>query len=75
MIKPDPEKDQALKYGKWNTMKIRVVGGLVETWLNGKPMIRLEDAKIGEAKGSIALQIHDGVGIKVYWRNIKIKEL
>jgi hypothetical protein len=75
LIKPDPEKDKALKYGDWNTMKIRVVGGVVETWLNGEPMIRLEDEKIAQATGSIALQIHDGGGIKVYWRNIKIKEL
>jgi hypothetical protein len=75
LIKPDPEKDKALKYGDWNTMKIRVVGGVVETWLNGEPMIRLEDEKIGQATGSIALQIHDGGGIKIYWRNIQIKEL
>lgn len=75
LIQPEPEKDKALKFGKWNKMKIRVVGDVVETWLNGTPMIRLEDAKIGEATGSIALQIHDGGGIKVYWRNLKIKEL
>ena len=75
LVQPEPEKDKALKYGKWNKMKIRVVGGVVETWLNGEPMIRLEDAKIGEATGSIALQIHDGGGIKVYWRNLRIKEL
>jgi len=75
LIQPEPEKDKALKYGKWNKMKIRVVGDVVETWLNGEPMIRLEDAKIGEATGSIALQIHDGGGIKVYWRNLKITEL
>lgn len=75
LIQPEAEKDKALKYGKWNKMKIRVVGDVVETWLNGEPMIRLEDAKIGEATGSIALQIHDGGGIKVYWRNLRIKEL
>jgi hypothetical protein len=75
LIKPDPEKDKALKYGDWNTMKIRVIGGMVETWLNGQPMIRLEDEKIAQATGSIALQIHSGGGIKVYWRNIQIREL
>ena len=36
-------------------------------------MIELDDKKIGEGKGSIALQIHDGGGIKVSWKNIKIK--
>ena len=75
LIKPDPEKDKALKYGKWNKMKIRAVGDNITTWLNGKEMISLTDQKIGQAEGSIALQIHDGGGIKVYWRNIKVRRL
>ena len=75
LIKPDPDKDKALKYGKWNKMKIRVVDDNITTWLNGTEMISLDDQKIGEAEGNIALQIHDGGGIKVYWRNIKVKRL
>lgn len=73
LIKPDPELDKYLKFGEWNTMKIRVVGDLVETWLNGQKMITLEDEKIGQAKGIIALQIHSGGGIKVQWRNLEVK--
>ena len=75
LVKPDPAKDSALKMGEWNTMRIRVVGDQVNTWLNGTPMIDLNDEKIGEANGSIALQIHDGGGIKVRWRNILLKEI
>jgi len=75
LIKPDPAKDTALKFGDWNTMKIKAVGGQVTTWLNGMEMITITDEKIGGASGSIALQIHSGGGIKVYWRNLKIKEL
>lgn len=75
LIKPDPEKDKALKMGEWNTMRIRVVGDEVTTWINGTEMINLKDEKIGQANGSIALQIHDGGGIKVKWRNIKIAKL
>jgi hypothetical protein len=75
LIKPDPEKDKALKMGEWNTMKIKAVGDKVTTWLNGQMMVEIEDAKIGAAEGSIALQIHSGGGIKVLWRNINIKEL
>ena len=75
LIKPDPEKDKALKYGDWNTMKIRVVDDKVTTWLNGQEMVTLTDEKIGEGSGCIALQIHSGGGIKVYWRNIKIQTL
>ena len=75
LIKPDPEKDKVLKMGEWNTMKIKAVGGKVTTWINGQMMIEIDDEKIGEAEGAIALQIHSGGGIKVLWRNISIKEL
>ena len=75
LIKPDPELDKYLKFGDWNTMRLVVNGDLVETYLNGHKMISLRDEKIGKATGIIALQIHSGGGIKVYWRNIYITEL
>jgi hypothetical protein len=37
-------------------------------------MITYSDEKIGDADGRIALQIHDGGGIKVKWKNIRIHE-
>ncbi|MGB5436196.1 MAG: DUF1080 domain-containing protein [Maribacter sp.] len=72
LIKPDPEKDKALKMGEWNEMKIRVYGDKLTSWLNGVEMVTIRDQKIGAGEGSIALQIHDGGGIKVNWRNIRI---
>lgn len=75
LIKPDPIKDSVLKMGKWNKMKIKVQGNSVTTWLNGVKMIELKDKKIGKGKGAIALQIHDGGGIKIRWKNIRINEL
>ena len=75
LIKPEKEKDKALKMGEWNQMKIRVVGDQVDTWLNGTPMVTLKDQKIGQGKGSIALQIHDGGGIKVRCRNLQLTAL
>ncbi|MCC6289121.1 MAG: DUF1080 domain-containing protein [Chitinophagaceae bacterium] len=75
LIKPEAEKDKYLKFGDWNTYRIRVVGDEVTTWLNGHEMITLKDEKIGKGEGFIALQIHDGGGIKVAWRNIRIKEI
>lgn len=75
LIKPNSALDQYLKYGEWNKMKIRVENGTVTTWLNGQQMITLTDAKIGAGKGSIALQIHDGGGIKVQWRKLVLKQL
>jgi hypothetical protein len=75
LIKPEPEKDKALIMGEWNKMTVKVVGNVVTTFLNGTQMITLDDAKIGEKDGCIALQIHSGGGIKVKWRKIKIKQL
>ncbi|WP_153796142.1 3-keto-disaccharide hydrolase [Foetidibacter luteolus] len=74
LIQPKPEDEQYLKPGEWNTYQLKVVGDEVTTWLNGHQMITLKDAKIGEGTGFIALQIHDGGGIKVRWRNIEIEE-
>jgi hypothetical protein len=75
LIIPEPDKEQALKMGEWNTMKIKVVGSEVTTWLNGTKMVHIKDDKIGKGEGGIALQIHDGGGIKVRWRNLFIREL
>ncbi|MBS1621114.1 MAG: DUF1080 domain-containing protein [Bacteroidetes bacterium] len=75
LIKPDPGIEQYLKTGKWNKLKLRVIGDQVTTWLNGHQMVDFKDQKIGAGNGFIALQIHDGGGIKVAWRKIKIVEL
>lgn len=74
LIKPKPEDEQWLKMGEWNTMKVTAIGDEVTTWLNGHEMIHIKDEKIGKGEGFIALQIHDGGGIKVKWRNLKIEE-
>jgi hypothetical protein len=74
LIQPEAEKESALKENDWNLMRIRCIGDEVTTWLNGVQMIQLKDAKIGAAgPGMIALQIHDGGGIKVRWRNLRLK--
>ena len=75
LIQPDPSKDSALHMGEWNTMRIRVVGTRVTTWINSTEMVDFTDDNIGAAIGHIALQIHDGGGIKVRWRNIEVTRL
>ncbi len=71
---PD-EKENILLPGQWNEMIIRAEGERVMIWLNGQLMTDLRDEKIGGGKGSIALQIHDGGGIKVRWKEMYIREL
>ena len=75
LIKPSYGKDSSLIMGDWNKLTVKVEDSNVTTWLNGKKMISYSDKKIGDANGRIALQIHDGGGIKVKWRNIKIQNL
>lgn len=75
LIKPEAEKEKVLKEGDWNTLKIQVFGDELFSWLNGTEMVSIVDDKIGAGTGSIALQIHDGGGIKVKWRNISLKPL
>jgi hypothetical protein len=75
LIKPEKEKDKALKYGDWNKMKIIVQGDRVRSYLNGVEMVDYSDAKIGQGEGGVLLQIHDGGGIKIYWRNVVLKKL
>ena len=73
LIKPVIEKEKLLKEGEWNKLKVVVQGNTVTTWLNGEQMIQLSDEKIGSRTGKIALQIHDGGGVKVRWRKLYIR--
>ena len=75
LVRIPEEKEDILKPEEWNKLRIEVNGDQVQTFLNGKPMASLTDEKIGAADGSIALQIHDGGGIKVLWRDLKVKTL
>ncbi|MEC7857794.1 MAG: DUF1080 domain-containing protein [Bacteroidota bacterium] len=72
LIKPDPKYDDIVKMNMWNSMKVMVNGDNVKTWIKGQEMIEITDSVIGKANGSIALQIHDGGGIKVRWKNFKL---
>ncbi len=75
LIQPKPDDEAQLKQGEWNTMKIKVLNDEVTTWLNDHQMVYFKDEKIGKGEGFIALQIHNGGGIKVRWKNINIQEL
>ena len=71
---PD-EKEEILKVDDWNTLRLRVEGNHIQTWLNGEAMSDLEDELIGNTGGRLMLQMHDGCDIRVLWRNFDITEL
>jgi len=75
LIKPEPKHEKALKEGEWNTLKIKVQGLKLTSWLNGTKMVDFNDEEIGNGEGGIVLQIHSGGDVKVSWKNIIIKEL
>jgi len=74
LVRPDSTRRDVMM-GEWNEMRIRAVGDTVTTWLNGVEMVTLVDEKIGDAEGSIVLQIHDGGGIRVRWRDLLLTDL
>ena len=75
LIQIPDEKETILKEGEWNTLRLRVEGDKVETWLNGQEMIKIEDELIGSKTGRIMLQIHDGNNIIVKWKNFNLTKL
>lgn len=75
LVKIPEKRESVLREGEWNQLRIKVVKGKVTTWLNGVKMVSLKDDKIENGRGHIALQIHDGGGVKVRWRNIYIRIL
>lgn len=75
LIQPDAQAEKLLKEGEWNKMVVRVENDKVTTHLNGHPVVILKDEKIGASNGKIALQIHDGGGVKVRWRKVHLKAL
>ena len=75
LIQPDSAAEKHLRPGRWNTLRIVADGPRLTSYLNGYRMVDLTDEQIGKGKGSIALQIHDGGGIRVRWRNIVLRRV
>ncbi|GAB4319190.1 MAG: hypothetical protein Kow00127_11330 [Bacteroidales bacterium] len=71
---PTPAED-ALDFGQWNELVVRVENDRVMTWLNGRMVTDLTDPAIAETNGHIALQIHSGGGVKIEWTDLFIRQL
>jgi hypothetical protein len=61
--------------GEWNKMRVKVVGNNATVWLNDVEVTNLTDNAFTRRQGRLALQIHDGGGIKVRFRNLKLTTL
>ena len=67
------EEATGLQVSENNDSQIRVSGSLEKHYAPNAKVIL--DVQASEGQGFIALQIHDGGGIKVRWKNLKIVEL
>ena len=72
-----PSAEEVKKWyrpGKWNTMKVRAVGKDITVWVNGKQTAHLTNDP-GRTAGRIALQLHGGMDMEVYFRTVRIKQI
>lgn len=71
---PNPEDVRKWnKPGKWNTMNVNATGGNIVIRVNGIKTAELTNDP-GRKKGRIALQLHGGQDMLVYFKDIKIRE-
>lgn len=76
LAKVTDEQQEYLKPGEWNSLRLRVQAGNVQTWLNGGLITDIkDDALIAGGTGRIMLQIHSGDNVILKWRNIKLLPL
>ncbi len=72
VAQPEPEAVKKwLKPGEWNTMTVSAHGGRIVVNVNGHKTAELRDDP-GRAVGHLALQLHGGQDVEVYFKDIEI---
>lgn len=65
--------ETVVKAGEWNDYEILAAGEMITIKVNGLTTAELKDN--ARLTGTLALQLHRGPGMKVYFRNLRIKKL
>ena len=74
-VKPK-EIAKHVKKDDWNEYRILCQGKRLQFWINGQPTIDYTDKRpVARTKGVIAFQLHGGPPMKVYFKDIIIKDL
>jgi hypothetical protein len=75
----NPKSQQFFTPGTYHKMKVECIGKTIKTWLDGTPVAYVIDT-LGLNEGLLGLQVHsipvtkpELAGIKIYWKNIRIK--
>ncbi len=77
-LNENEEARKAFKQEEWNHFRIVADGNKFQTWINGVKAVETTDDKA--SSGFIALQLHsinneEQLGLRVLWKNIRIREL
>lgn len=74
-LEDNEEGRNAFRNGEWNHYRIEARGYSLKSWVNDVPTAELIDSM--DSSGFIGLQVHSAPdeGLKVKWRNIRIKIL
>lgn len=62
------------KPGEWNHLRVVLEGKRIQTFVNGEPFVDYEGIAIND-EGPIGLQLHSGHNMKLFFKNIKVREL
>ncbi|MEM7391223.1 MAG: DUF1080 domain-containing protein [Verrucomicrobiota bacterium] len=65
---------ELLKLKDWNTMRIKAVGKVYTTWLNGKQVMTYESPS-AKPEGAVGIQLHGNRTMHIDYRNLKLAEL
>jgi len=69
------EKDKLMKpEGQWNHFRLEARGATFTAWINGTKAVEYTNPKFADA-APIGLQIHQGLKMKVEYRNVRLAEL
>jgi putative heme-binding domain-containing protein len=68
----DKNNDDAVKKEDWNTYEVLAVGHKIQTAVNGRKCVDLDDP-MGELKGHIAVQVHAGGPTEVRFKDFELE--
>ena len=72
---PQPAIDKLDPSG-WHTYAIRAHGRHISLTIDGMRTVDYTEKELGiRSRGILALQVHSGPGIEVWFRNIRLREL
>ena len=75
LVAPPPEALATLDRSAWNEYVIRAQGNFITLHLNGIHTVYYIETELVRKDGFIALQVHQGPGIEVQFKDIQIRNL